>query len=93
MLLVQLDRYYRGVARRGTRTTLYCDLGGRDFLRGRRIRYDGVEATAVMIDREGRLVLDGADGGRRVGRERRGRARRRLITRIELAVTSEPDRA
>ena len=66
MLLVQLDTvYYRAWSAQGLGDA-YCDLGGRDFLRGRRIRYDGVEATAVMIDREGRLVLDGADGGRRV---------------------------
>jgi BirA family transcriptional regulator, biotin operon repressor / biotin---[acetyl-CoA-carboxylase] ligase len=63
-LLVQLDRYYRAWSAQGLGDA-YCDLGGRDFLRGRRIRYDGAEATAVMIDREGRLVLDGADGARR----------------------------
>jgi BirA family biotin operon repressor/biotin-[acetyl-CoA-carboxylase] ligase len=37
---------------------LYPDIGARDFLRGRRISVDGLEGTAVGIDRSGRLELD-----------------------------------
>jgi len=44
---------------------LYSELGPRDFLRGRRVRHEGVEATGVMVDRAGRLVLDVAGGERR----------------------------
>ena len=44
---------------------LYSELGPRDFLRGRRLRHEGVEATGVMVDRAGRLVLDVAGGERR----------------------------
>jgi BirA family biotin operon repressor/biotin-[acetyl-CoA-carboxylase] ligase len=44
---------------------VYGELGARDFLRGRRVRHEGADGTAAMIDREGRLVLDLADGGRR----------------------------
>jgi BirA family biotin operon repressor/biotin-[acetyl-CoA-carboxylase] ligase len=62
-LLVQLERYYRAWSLQGLGDA-YCDLGGRDFLRGRRVRHDGEEATALMIDREGRLVLERAHGER-----------------------------
>jgi BirA family transcriptional regulator, biotin operon repressor / biotin---[acetyl-CoA-carboxylase] ligase len=43
---------------------LYSELAPRDFLRGRRLRHEGVEATAVMVDRAGRLVVDLAGGER-----------------------------
>ena len=45
---------------------LYHELGSRDFLRGRRVRHEGVEATGVMVDRAGRLVLDVAGERRAV---------------------------
>ena len=37
---------------------LFAELGPRDFLRGRRVRHEDVEATGVMVDRAGRLVLE-----------------------------------
>jgi BirA family transcriptional regulator, biotin operon repressor / biotin---[acetyl-CoA-carboxylase] ligase len=43
---------------------LYNTLGARDFLRGRRVSFDGTSGIAVGIDRAGRLELD-VDGGRR----------------------------
>jgi BirA family transcriptional regulator, biotin operon repressor / biotin---[acetyl-CoA-carboxylase] ligase len=63
-LLARLDGAYERW-RAGGLDAVYGDLGARDFLRGRRVLCDGVEATAVMVDRLGRLVLDGVDGGRR----------------------------
>jgi BirA family transcriptional regulator, biotin operon repressor / biotin---[acetyl-CoA-carboxylase] ligase len=44
---------------------LYPELGPRDFLRGRRVRHEGEQATGVMVDRAGRLVLELAGGQRR----------------------------
>ena len=64
LLLARLDHAYARWRADGLED-VYCDLGGRDFLRGRRVRHQGEDATAVMIDREGRLVLDGPDGERR----------------------------
>lgn len=37
---------------------LYAALGARDFLRGRRVAFDGVEGYAVGIDRAGRLEVE-----------------------------------
>ena len=62
-LLTRLDDHY-GRWRDGGLAAVYDGLGARDFLRGRRVRHDGAEATVVMIDRLGRLVLDRADGER-----------------------------
>ena len=42
--------------------SLYEDLGARDFLRGRRVTVDGVEGTAQMIARDGRLEVATASG-------------------------------
>ena len=62
-LLAQLDDAY-AAWRAGGLDAVYGDLAARDFLRGRRVRHDGEEATGVMIDRLGRLVLGRADGDR-----------------------------
>jgi biotin-(acetyl-CoA carboxylase) ligase len=37
---------------------LYVSLGGRDFLRGRKVSVDGETGIAVAVDRAGRLVID-----------------------------------
>jgi BirA family transcriptional regulator, biotin operon repressor / biotin---[acetyl-CoA-carboxylase] ligase len=50
--------------REGGLDAIYDFLGARDFLRGRRVSFDGTRALAVGIDRAGRLELD-------VGGERR----------------------
>jgi BirA family biotin operon repressor/biotin-[acetyl-CoA-carboxylase] ligase len=63
-LLARLDDAYARW-REGGLDAVYDDLGARDFLRGRRVRHDGAVATAAMVDREGRLVLDLPGGGRR----------------------------
>jgi BirA family biotin operon repressor/biotin-[acetyl-CoA-carboxylase] ligase len=63
-LLARLDDAYARW-REGGLDAVYDDLGARDFLRGRRVRHDGEVATAAMVDREGRLLLDLAGGGRR----------------------------
>lgn len=60
-LLAHLDRLY--VAwRDGALDAIYEDLGARDFLRGRRVRVDGVAGTAQMIARDGRLEVDTGSG-------------------------------
>src|SRR5439155_20141987 len=64
-LLAHLDEGYARWLERGL-DGVYDDLGSRDFLRGRRIAIDGVAATGVMIDREGRLVVDVRDERRAV---------------------------
>jgi BirA family transcriptional regulator, biotin operon repressor / biotin---[acetyl-CoA-carboxylase] ligase len=64
VLLARLDEAY-GYWRDGGLDAVYGELGARDFLRGRRVRHDGAEATAVLVDREGRLVLELAGGERR----------------------------
>jgi BirA family biotin operon repressor/biotin-[acetyl-CoA-carboxylase] ligase len=48
--------------REGGLDAVYEGLGPRDFLRGRRVSVDGVAGTAVMIGRDGRLEIAGADG-------------------------------
>jgi len=63
-LLGRLDAAYT-LWLEGGLDALYSELGPRDFLRGRRVRHEGVEATGVMVDRAGRLVLDVAGGERR----------------------------
>ena len=63
-LLGRLDAAYT-LWLEGGLDALYSELGPRDFLRGRRLRHEGVDATGVMVDRAGRLVLDVADGERR----------------------------
>jgi BirA family biotin operon repressor/biotin-[acetyl-CoA-carboxylase] ligase len=64
-LLTRLDDHY-GRWRDGGLDAVYDGLGARDFLRGRRVQHDGAEATVVMIDRLGRLVLDLGSGEQRV---------------------------
>jgi BirA family biotin operon repressor/biotin-[acetyl-CoA-carboxylase] ligase len=63
-LLYRLERLYDGW-RHGGLADLYGEVGARDFLRGRRVRVDGEEATAVQILRDGRLELELERGGRR----------------------------
>ena len=63
-LLARLDEAYRQW-REGGLDAIYGELGARDFLRGRRVRHDGTEASAVLVDRSGRLVLELPDGQRR----------------------------
>jgi BirA family transcriptional regulator, biotin operon repressor / biotin---[acetyl-CoA-carboxylase] ligase len=60
-LLAHLDRLY-GAWRAGGLDAVYDDLGARDFLRGRRVSIDGVEGTAAMIVRDGRLEVATASG-------------------------------
>jgi BirA family biotin operon repressor/biotin-[acetyl-CoA-carboxylase] ligase len=63
-VLARLDDSYRAWLGAGL-DAIYDELGPRDFLRGRRVRHEGEEATATMIDRDGRLLLDLASGARR----------------------------
>lgn len=63
-VLARLDDGY-GAWQSGGLEALYEDLGSRDFLRGRRVRHEGEEAVATMIDRAGRLVLELPTGERR----------------------------
>ena len=60
-LLYRLERLYDGW-RHGGLTDIYTELGARDFLRGRQVTVDGVSGTAVMIDREGRLLVETGHG-------------------------------
>lgn len=60
-LLYRLERLYDGW-RHGGLTDIYTELGARDFLRGRRVTVDGVSGTAMMVDREGRLLVDAGHG-------------------------------
>ena len=60
-LLRSLDALYAAWRAEGL-DGVYDDLGARDFLRGRRITVDGVEGTAALIDRDGRLAVDTAAG-------------------------------
>jgi BirA family transcriptional regulator, biotin operon repressor / biotin---[acetyl-CoA-carboxylase] ligase len=60
-LLAELDGRYAAWRESGL-DALYEDLGTRDFLRGRRVSVDGVEGTAQMIDRSGRLAVATATG-------------------------------
>jgi BirA family biotin operon repressor/biotin-[acetyl-CoA-carboxylase] ligase len=64
LVLARLDGCYEAW-RAGGLGAVYDDLGSRDFLRGRRVRHEGAEAVATMIDREGRLVLELASGDQR----------------------------
>ena len=45
--------------RAGGLDAVYEGLGPRDFLRGRRVNVNGTSGVASMIDREGRLEIDG----------------------------------
>jgi BirA family biotin operon repressor/biotin-[acetyl-CoA-carboxylase] ligase len=58
-LLRELDTRYEAWRESGL-DALYEDLGARDFLRGRRVTVDGVDGTAQMIDRQGRLLVSTA---------------------------------
>jgi BirA family biotin operon repressor/biotin-[acetyl-CoA-carboxylase] ligase len=60
-LLERLDLFYRDW-REGGLDAVYEDLGARDFLRGRRVTVDGVEGTATMVTRDGRLAIETASG-------------------------------
>ena len=60
---MSLDDYRNDLAQRDKTRALYAELGPRDFLRGRRVSFDGASGIAVGIDRSGRLVVD-SDGER-----------------------------
>jgi BirA family biotin operon repressor/biotin-[acetyl-CoA-carboxylase] ligase len=60
-LLLELEARYDAWRDDGLES-LYEDLGARDFLRGRRVTVDGVEGTAQMIARDGRLEVSTASG-------------------------------
>jgi BirA family biotin operon repressor/biotin-[acetyl-CoA-carboxylase] ligase len=60
-LLLELELRY-DAWRDGGLDALYDDLGARDFLRGRRVTVDGVEGTAQMIARDGRLEVQTESG-------------------------------
>jgi BirA family transcriptional regulator, biotin operon repressor / biotin---[acetyl-CoA-carboxylase] ligase len=60
-LLLELELRY-DTWREGGLDAVYDDLGGRDFLRGRRVTVDGVAGTAQMIARDGRLVVESESG-------------------------------
>ncbi len=60
-LLYRLERLYDGW-RQGGLPHIYAELGARDFLRGRQVTVDGVSGTAMMIDREGRLLVNVGHG-------------------------------
>ena len=60
-LLLELEHRYDAWRERGL-TSLYEDLGARDFLRGRRVSFDGVAGTAQLITRDGRLAVTTESG-------------------------------
>ena len=60
-LLLELERQYEAW-RDGGLDAIYDDLGARNFLRGRRVTVDGVEGTAQMITRDGRLEVSTGSG-------------------------------
>ena len=60
-LLLELEHRY-DAWRDGGLNAIYDDLGPRDFLRGRRVTVDGVEGTAQMITRDGRLEVSTDSG-------------------------------
>jgi BirA family transcriptional regulator, biotin operon repressor / biotin---[acetyl-CoA-carboxylase] ligase len=60
-LLERLDVLY-AAWREGGLDAVYDDLGGRDFLRGRRVVVDGIGGVAQMITRDGRLEIATASG-------------------------------
>ncbi len=60
-LLLELERQYEAWRDGGLDAT-YDDLGARNFLRGRRVTVDGVEGTAQMITRDGRLEVSTESG-------------------------------
>ena len=57
-LLVRLERYYDAWVAGGL-DAVFDGIGSRDFLRGRRVRVDGVEGVGGGLDRAGRLLVDG----------------------------------
>ena len=60
-LLLELEQRYEAWCDGGL-DAIYDDLGARDFLRGRRVTVDGVEGTAQMITRDGRLEVSTGSG-------------------------------
>ena len=60
-LLLELEQRYEAWRDTGL-DAIYDDLAARDFLRGRRVTVDGVDATAQMITREGRLEVSTDSG-------------------------------
>ena len=60
-LLLELEQRYDAWCDGGF-DAIYDDLGARDFLRGRRVTVDGVDGTAQMIRRDGRLEVSTSSG-------------------------------
>jgi BirA family biotin operon repressor/biotin-[acetyl-CoA-carboxylase] ligase len=60
-LLLELEQRY-DAWRGGGLDAIYEDLGARDFLRGRRVRVDGVAGTSQLITRDGRLAISTGSG-------------------------------
>jgi BirA family biotin operon repressor/biotin-[acetyl-CoA-carboxylase] ligase len=54
------DRYDKWLS--GGLDAVYDGLGPRDFLRGRRVSVNGMEGTAELIDRQGRLLISVGHG-------------------------------
>jgi len=57
-LLARLECHYDAWAAGGL-DAVFDGIGSRDFLRGRRLRVDGVEGIGDGLDRQGRLLVDG----------------------------------
>lgn len=57
-LLVRLERHYDAWTAGGL-DAVFDGIGSRDFLRGRRVKVDGVEGVAGGLDRQGRLLVNG----------------------------------
>ena len=58
-LLARLERHYDAWTAGGL-DAVFDGIGSRDFLRGRRIRVGETEGVGGGLDREGRLLVDGA---------------------------------
>jgi BirA family biotin operon repressor/biotin-[acetyl-CoA-carboxylase] ligase len=57
-LLARLERHYDAWSAAGLEA-VFDGIGSRDFLRGRRVKVDGVEGVADGLDRQGRLLVGG----------------------------------
>lgn len=57
-LLVRLERRYDVWCKSGLEAVV-AEIESRDFLRGKRVRVDGIEGIASGLDRDGRLLVGG----------------------------------
>jgi BirA family transcriptional regulator, biotin operon repressor / biotin---[acetyl-CoA-carboxylase] ligase len=57
-VLARLELHYDAWVAGGL-DAVFDGIGSRDFLRGRRLRVDGVEGVGAGLDRAGRLLVDG----------------------------------